>query len=121
MQRFNIKGEEHEIKLNLDAIKYLSGLNEGAAMALIGKALVGDIETYENIIYAGLFHTGKGFTKKDVQAEIEKAIEEERLDLDEINRTCYAVVADNFFYKKTVERMFKDDPKAKAQIEKLMR
>lgn len=121
MQRFTIKGEEHEIKLTLESIKYLSGLNEGAALALIGKALVGDIDTYENIVYAGLFHTDKGFTKKDVQEEIENAIAEERLDLDTINSTCYAVVADNFFYKKTVEKMFKDDPKAKAQIEKLMK
>lgn len=121
MQRFEIKGEEHELKLDLKAIQHLNGLYQGNGYGLIQRALVGDIDTYIEVVYAGLFHTGKGFKKSDVTKEIEKAIAEEKLDLYEINKTCYAVVADNFFYKKIVDKMLSKDPNARKQIEELMK
>jgi hypothetical protein len=121
MQTFVIKGEEHELKLTLKAVQHLNGLYEGNAFGLIQRALTGDIDTYVEVVFAGLFHTEKGFKKADVTNEIEQSIEAEKLDLDQVNRTCYAVVADSFFYKKTVEKMLSKDPKARKQIEELMK
>lgn len=121
MERFEINGEEHEIKLNLKSVKYLNGLYQGGAFMLIQKAISGDIDTFVEIVYAGLFHTEKGFKKKDVEKAVEDGIENEVIDLDFINRTSYGVVAESFFYKKTVDKMFASDPEAKKQIEALMK
>lgn len=120
-QRFEIKGEEYELKITLDSVKYLNNLHEGGAFTLIQKAMSGDIETFMAIVYAGLFHVGKGFTKKDVEDTVEEGIASEEIDLDFINRTAYSVVAESFFYKKTVEKLFKDEPEAMAQIQALMK
>lgn len=121
MQRFEINGEEHELKITLNSVKYLNNLYEGGAFMLIQKAISGDIDTFVSIVYAGLFHTEKGFKKKDVEKAIEEGIANEEIDLDYINRTSYGVVADSFFYKKTVDKIFKQDPEAKKQIEALMK
>lgn len=120
-KRFEINGEEHELKITLDSVKYLNGLHEGGAFMLIQKAISGDIDTYIAIVHAGLFHTGKGFTYKDVEAAVEQGIADEQIDLDEINRTSYGVVAESFFYKATVKKMFAKDPKAMEEIEALMK
>jgi len=121
MQRFEINGEEHELKITLDSVKYLNSLYEGGAFMFIQKAISGDIDTFISIIYAGLFHTGKGFKRKDIEKVIEEGIANEKIDLDYINRTSYGVVAESFFYKKTVDKIFKNDPEAKKQIEQLMK
>lgn len=121
MQTFEINGNEHELKLTLNSVKYLNGLEDGGAFSLIQKVMTGDIDVYIDVVFAGLFHTEKGYKKKDIEAAVEEAIAEEKLDLDEINRTSYGVVADSFFYKKTMEKMFKNDPEAKKQIEQLMK
>lgn len=121
MERFEIKDEEHELKITLESVKYLNSLYDGGAFMLIQKAISGDIDTFMAIVYAGLFHTGKGFKKKDVEKAIEDGIANEKIDLDFINRTSYGVVAESFFYKKTVEKIFKNDPDAKKQIEELMK
>ncbi|SET69239.1 Phage tail assembly chaperone protein, TAC [Oceanobacillus limi] len=121
MERFEINNEEHELKITLDSVKYLNGLYEGGAFMLIQKAISGDIDTYVSIVYAGLFHTEKGFKRKDVEKAIEDGIANENIDLDLINRTSYGVVAESFFYKKTLDKMFKNDPDAKKQIEALMK
>jgi hypothetical protein len=121
MQMFEIKGEEHELKLTLQSVKYLNSLHEGGGFALIQKAISGDIDTFISIVYAGLMHTEKGFKRKDVEAAVEEGIAEEKVDLDLINRVSYEVVAESFFYKKTVDKIFASDPKAKEQIEKLMK
>lgn len=121
MELFEIKDGEYELKLTLNSVKYLNGLYEGGAFMLIQKAISGDIETFVDILHAGLFHADKGFKRKDVEQAVEEGIAEERIDLDFINRTSYGVVAESFFYKKTVEKIFKSDPQAKKQIEKLMK
>lgn len=121
MERFEINGEEHELKITLDSVKYLNGLYQGGAFMLIQKAISGDIDTFVEIVYAGLFHTGKGFTKKDVEKAVEDGIANEEIDLDYINHISYGVVADSFFYKKTVDKLFASDPEAKKQIEALMK
>lgn len=121
MERFEINGEEHELKITLKSVKYLNNLYEGGAFMLIQKALSGDIDTFISIVYAGLFHTEKGFKKKDVETAVEEGIANESIDLDYINRTSYGVVADSFFFKKTVEKLFQNDKTAKKQIEQLMK
>lgn len=121
MQRFEIKGEEHEVRLDFKAIQHLNSLYQGNGYGLIQRALSGDIDTYIEIINAGLFHTGKGFKKSDVAKEVEAAVMEERLDMFDINKTCYAVVSENFFYKKILEKVILKDPSARKQIESLMK
>ncbi|GIO27735.1 tail assembly chaperone [Ornithinibacillus bavariensis] len=121
MKLFEINGEEHELKITLESVKYLNGLYEGGAFMLIQKALSGDIDTFVSIVHAGLFHTKKGFKKSDVEKAIEQGISQEKIDLDFINQVSYGVVAESFFYKKTVDKMFQKDPKAKKQIEALMK
>lgn|SRR5699024_678253 len=121
MKFFEIKDEEHELKIDLESVKYLNGLYEGGAFTLIQKAIQGDIDTFIEIVYAGLFHTKKGFKKKDIVKAVEDGIANEQIDLDFINSTSYGVVADSFFYKKTVDKMFKNEPEAKKQIEEMMK
>jgi len=120
MMMFEINNEEHEIKLTLESIKYLNSRNSGGAFEFIQKAISGDLDTYVDIVFAGLFHTEKGFKKKDVEAAIDEGIANEKIDLSEINSTCYGVVSESFFYKKTVNKMFESDPEAKKELEKLM-
>lgn len=121
MKTFEINDKEYELKLNLKSVQYLNGLYEGGAFALIQKAIQGDIETFIDIAYAGLMHVEKGIKRKDVVKAVENGISNEEIDLDYINSTSYSVVADSFFYKKTVEKMFKNDPDAKKQIEEMMK
>lgn len=122
MIMFEINNEEHEIKLTLDSIKYLNSRDEeGGAFAFIQRAISGDLDTYVDIIFAGLFHTEKGYTRKDIEKAIDEGIMNEKIDLSEINATCYGVVSESFFYKKTLNKMFKNDPEAKAQLEDLMK
>lgn len=121
MEMIEIKGKEHELKLTLESVKYLNGLYDGGAFALIQKAISGDIDTYVDVLFSGLFHTKEGYKRKDVEAAVEEGIVAEKIDLDLINRTSYGVVAESFFYKATVAKMFKNDPEAKKQIDELMK
>lgn len=121
MERFTIKGEEQELKITLDSVKYLNGLYEGGAFMFIQKAISGDIDIFVSIIYAGLFHTKKGYKKKDIEKAVEDGIAEEEIDLNYINQVSYGMVAESFFYKRTVEKLFKNDPEAQKQIEQLMK
>lgn len=117
---FEIKGKEHELKLTLASVRYLNKLHEGGAFILIQKALSGDIDTYIDIVYASLFHTDKGYKRADVEKAVDAAITEEKLDMDTINRTSYSVMAESFFYKNTLQKVFKADPEAQKQLEELM-
>lgn len=121
METFIINENEHELKLNLQGVKYLNGVNEGGGFMLIQKAISGDLDTFIDVIYASLLHTGKSYKRKTVENAIDKMIQDEELDLDEINRTTYNVIVDSFFYKRTVEKVFQNDKKSKDQIDKLMR
>lgn len=121
MITFEIEGKEYELKLNLKSVKYLNSLHDEGGFMLIQKAISGDLDTYIDVVYAGLMHTGEGFTKKKVEKAIDEGIADEKLDLDEINRTMYNVVAESFFYKRTVEKLFAKDKEAKAQIEAMMK
>lgn len=117
---FKINGKEHELKLTLKSVKYLNTLHEGGAFILIQKALSGDIDTYIDIVFASLFHTDKGYSRDDVEGAVDEAISNEELDMDTINKTSYSVMAESFFYKNTLQKVFKTDPEAQKQLEELM-
>lgn len=118
---FVIGDKEHELLLTLDSVKHLNKLHDGGAFILIQKAISGDIDTYIDIVFAGLFHTKKAYTRKKVEEAVNQAIMDEKLDLDTINRTSYTMMADSFFYKATLNKMFQQDPGAKQQLEELMK
>lgn len=117
---FEIQGKEYQLKLDLKAIKYLNSAFEGGAYELIGKCISGDLPTFELVVRAGLFHTKQGFTPDDVEEAIYEYIEAEKLDMDGMVRIMNAVVMESFFYKKTVNKILKQDPKAKATIKLLL-
>lgn len=121
MNMFEMQGKEYELKITLNSVKYLNSIYDGGAFELIQNAITGDIDTFVSIVHAGLFHTEEGFKIKDVEAEIDKGISEERIDLSYINKISYGVVADSFFYKKTIDKMFAEDKKAQKEIEKMMK
>ncbi|MBU5266300.1 tail assembly chaperone [Virgibacillus proomii] len=118
---FEVNGKDYEVKLNLKSIKYLNGLTKEGAYGLLGRVLMGDVGTFEDIIYAGLFHTGENFKKTDIQKAIDKKIELEEIDLNYIHKTGYELVANHFFYKTTLDKMLAKEPEAKKQIEELMK
>ncbi|AVV07550.1 hypothetical protein E1Z16_10995 [Listeria monocytogenes] len=115
---FEINGKQYDLKLTLESIDYLNKLDEGGALALVGKVFTGDLQTYVNIVFAGLKHTGENFTLDSVTKAVEQAIENETLDLDRVMRDGNALVANSFFYKKTVNKMLEGP--AKEAMEKLL-
>lgn len=121
MARFEIKGKEHELKIDYKAVKYLNGLHSGGTFELIGKALMGDFDTFPHIVHAALFHTGEGHTLTDVEQAIEEAIAAERLDLDSILRISNEVITDNFFYRATATKLLAEDKQARKMLDKLLK
>lgn len=119
MTTFEIQGKEYELKLNFKAVKYLNGLYQGGAYELIAKAIMGDLDTFVHIVYAGLLHTEKNFSLKDVEKAIEELFEAQKLDQDAVTKICNAVVTDSFFYKPTLDKLLKDNPEAKKALEQL--
>lgn len=117
---FEIQGKEYELKLNLQSIKYLNSAFANGAYDLIGKCLMGDFETFELVVKAGLFHTKKGFTPEDIEEAIGEYIEAEKLDMDKMVKIMNAVVVNSFFYKKTVNKILKVDPQAKEMMDRLL-
>ncbi|MBU5341305.1 tail assembly chaperone [Caldifermentibacillus hisashii] len=119
METFEINGKEYELKLTFKAVRHLNGLYEGGAYALIGKAIMGDLDAFVNIVHAALLHTGENFKLKDIETAIEQLYEAEKLDQDSVTKICNEVVVNSFFYKKTVDKLLKDNPQAKKALETL--
>ena len=119
MATFEINEKEYELKLTLKSVKYLNGLYQGGAFEMISHAMQGDIETFIHIIHACLFHTKENFPLKKIEAEVEKLIEKEEIDLDYIIKACNEVVVDSFFYKKTVNKLFAENKEAKKLLDML--
>lgn len=117
---FKIEGEMKELKLNFAGIKYLNGLYEGGSFELIGKALMGDIETYPHIILASLMHTDGNYNEFDVEAALDEMIEAGELTMQDIIRTSNILIARSPFYKATVDKLVKNDPNAQASLEALI-
>jgi len=115
--KFQIKGKEHELKLTFSAIKTLNGSSDGGVYQLIGKALMGDIELYGQVVHAGLLHTGEGYSMIDVEEAIDAAFERGDVNMDVVNDTIQRGVLENPFYKSTVEKLLANSPEAKSALE----
>lgn len=115
---FTIKGKEHELKLSFKSIKILSSLQEGGAFGLVAKAMMGDDETYSNLIYAGLLHTDEDYSMLDVEDAIEELFEQGKLDIMLVLETLHKMILEHPYFKETVERILTDDPNAKEALEK---
>ncbi|MCU5717542.1 tail assembly chaperone [Bacillus cereus] len=100
--RFEIKGNEYELKLGFEAVVELNKKYEGGVTEIVGRCLSGDIELFKDAIYFGLFHTEKGFTRKDIDEEIKRLFAEEALTQEYIESTLREVIEENFFYKTKV-------------------
>lgn len=116
--RFEVKGKEYELKYGLEALKLID--KNGGSFEFVQKAMKGGFLDFVDVIYYALLHTGEGFTKKDVEKEIENKLQSEELTLDEILKINHAVVLNSFFFKKTVNKLLADmTPEQKASFEKL--
>ncbi|EAC4840366.1 hypothetical protein ABS754_001935 [Listeria monocytogenes] len=111
---FKINNKEYDLKLTFESIDYLNNAEEGGALALVGKIFTGDLNTYVHIVFAGLKHTGENFTYESVEEAVKTSIENEDLDLDRVMKDGNALVSNNFFYKKTVDKLLKDNEARKA-------
>ncbi|MFJ5716530.1 tail assembly chaperone [Neobacillus sp. NPDC093127] len=120
MARFEIDGKEYELKLTFESVKHLNGQFDGGSMELIGRAMMGDLDTFIKIVHAALFHAGQNFSFAVVEKEIEKAFAEEKLDMDYVLKVSNEVVVESFFYKTTAAKLLKSDPKAAEQFKMLM-
>jgi hypothetical protein len=120
MARFEIEGKEYELKLTFASVKHLGTLYEGGALALIGKSISGDLDTFAYIVHAALFHTGENISLKKVNEAIEQLFNEEKLDMDAILKISNEVVIESFFFKKTVSKMMAKDPKAFEMLKDLL-
>ena len=119
MVTFEIDGKEYELKLTYKAIKYLNDKFEGGSYELIGLAIQGDIDAFPLIVHAALFHTDENFSLKKIEETIENLIDSEKLSLEDITQICDKVVVQSFFYKKTVDKLMKNNPEMKAALEQL--
>lgn len=114
--KFEIKGKEHELKLTWDSVKRLHAMQEGGALGLVGKALMGDDDTYSNVIYTGLLHTGEGYTLEEVNAAIEESFQNGKLGMSSVIDTLHTVVLENPYYKSTVDKMLDQQPGTKQAL-----
>ena len=121
MATFTIGEKEHELKLTYDGVKRLNKVHEGGSFELIGKAMMGDLDTFPHIVHAALLHTGEKYTFASVEAAIGEAFESERLDMDGILRLSNEVITQSFFYKATVAKLLAKDKSAKAMMELLLK
>ncbi|MCG7345307.1 tail assembly chaperone [Sporosarcina sp. ACRSL] len=121
MATFTIGEKEHELKLTYAGVKKLNAIHEGGSFELIGKAMMGDLDTFPHIIQAALLHTGENYTFAQIERAIDEAIEGERLDMNDILRLSNEVITQSFFYKATVTKLMSKDKKAKAALDELLK
>lgn len=119
--KFEIDGKEYEVKITGESIRHLNKVEKGGAYGLLGRILQAEFDTYINVLYAGLLHTGEGFSKEKIENAVYEKIENRKLDFDTIHRTMYDVVAEDFFYKPTMNKMLSMEPGAKEKVEQLMK
>ncbi len=119
MANFEINGKEYDLKLTYKGIKYLNGVS-GSSLETVGKALQGDTDFFPHIIHACLISAGEKYTLKQVEAAIDDALENERLDLLGIMRQSNEIVTDSFFFKALVTKMLADKPEVQKQLNDLL-
>lgn len=106
---FEIKGEEVELKITWEGAKRLNdyfGDGEAGALAVVGKALQGDLDTIPKVIQASTLHHGK-YSLKTIEEEIAEKVDNGELDLFDLMKMMKEVVADSFFYKRAMDKMMK--------------
>lgn len=120
MATFTIGEKEYELKLTYASVKKLNGLYEGGSFELIGKAMMGDFDTFPHIIQAGLLHTGENFTLEAIETALGDAIEAEKLDMNGVLKMSNEVITQSFFYQATVNKLMAKDKDAKKAMEELL-
>lgn len=120
MATFTINEKEFELKLTYASVKKLNGLYEGGSFELIGKAMMGDVDTFPHIVQAGLLHTGENYTLDAIETALGDAIEAEKMDMNDILKMSNEVITQSFFYKATVTKLMSKDKAAKKQLEELL-
>lgn len=119
MAHFELNGKEYDLKLTYESVKHLNKTVEGGSLGLVGKAMMGDIDVFANIVHAGLFHHGQNFSFKEVEAAIEESILNEKLDSHDVFTLSNEVVTDSFFYRNQAKKLLADNPQAVEALEKL--
>lgn len=109
---FEVSGKEYELKLNFKSVKHLEGKYEGGSLGFVGTALAGSLDVFSDVIHAALFHTEAGLSKDAIDAAIEKAFEEGKLDLSYVFETINEVVLESFFFAKVVSNLKAKNPEA---------
>lgn len=107
-QYFEINGEELELKITWEGAKRLNDYFDGGedgALAVVGKAIQGDLETIPKVVQCALLHTGKRFSLKTIEEAIAVQVDEEKVDLYDLMKMVKETVADSFFYKKAMNKM----------------
>lgn len=121
MATFTIGEKEHELKLTYAGVKKLNGLYEGGSFELIGKAMMGDLDTFPHIVQAALLHTGENYTIKHVEDALDAAIEAEKIDMNDILKLSNEVITQSFFFKATVAKLLAKDKGAKKMLDGLLK
>lgn len=121
MATFTIGEKEHELKLTYAGVKKLNGIFEGGSFELIGKAMMGDLDTFPHIIQAALLYTGENYTIAHVEGAIDAAIEAETLDMNGILKLSNEVITQSFFFKATVAKLMAKDKSAKKMLDELLK
>lgn len=121
MATFTINGKEHEMKLTYAGVKKLNGVYEGGSFEIIGKAMMGDLDTFPHIVQAALLHTGENYSLTQIESAIDEAIESEKLDMTGILRVSNEVITQSFFYRATVEKLMAKDKAAKRALDDLLK
>ncbi|HET6528953.1 MAG TPA: tail assembly chaperone [Balneolaceae bacterium] len=120
MANYEIDGKEYELKLDFKAVSEINKKYD-SALEFVGEVMQGNFNSFIDVVYYGLYHAGKGFSRKQIEKDVEQKFEAEQLDLDFILKTGNEVVADNFFFRKTVKKMMNQDPEAQKQFEALVK
>lgn len=120
MAQFTVKETEYnDLKLTYKGIKYLNTI-AGGAFEVVAKSMQGDVDLFPHIIYAALMGQESKISLRDVEAAIEDALENEKLDLLDVLRLSNELVTESFFYKATVTKLLADQKEAQKALKALL-
>lgn len=119
-QYLEINGEELELKITWEGAKRLNeyfGGGESGALAVVGMAMQGDLDTIPKVVQSATLHTGKRIPLTVIEKAIAEKVDNQELDLYDLMVMTKEVVADSFFYKRAKEKMMEmvgEDGQAQA-------
>ena len=117
---FEIKGEVVDLKLTWKATRYLADIYEGGTFELIGKAIMGNLETFPHIIYASVMHSEKDYSLSDVEDALDDAVNSGALTMHDILRLSNLLITKSPFYASTVDKLLVGDDNARQSIDALL-